>query len=113
MNELLEDTRDILTDQRMDSMTGVEFLKSIIDKYPDPVRILVTGYSDITAVIGSINEGQIFKYISKPYRKEDMHHSIKSAAEVFFLRREREELLQKYAKVSQQLEFMLRQKLLD
>jgi DNA-binding NtrC family response regulator len=108
-----ENLHVILTDQRMDQMTGVEFLKSIIDKYPDPVRILVTGYADINAVIEAINEGQIFKYISKPYRKEEMYHTIQSAAEVFFLRREREELLQKLTRTTNQLEFMLRQKLID
>lgn len=108
-----ENLHVILTDQRMDEMTGVEFLKSIIDQYPEPVRILVTGYADITAVIDAINDGQIFKYISKPYRKEEMHHTIKSAAEMFFLRREREELLQKLSRTTKQLEFMLRQRLLD
>jgi DNA-binding NtrC family response regulator len=108
-----ENLHVILTDQRMDEMTGVEFLKSIIDKYPDPVRILVTGYADISAVIDAINEGQIFKYISKPYRKEEMYHTIKSAAEMYFLRREREELLQKLTRTTKQLEFLLRQKLID
>jgi DNA-binding NtrC family response regulator len=108
-----ENLHVILTDQRMDEMTGVDFLKSIIDKYPDPVRILVTGYADITAVIDAINEGQIFKYISKPYRKEEMHHTIESAAEMFFLRREREELVQMLTQTTRQLDFMLRQKLID
>ena len=59
-----ENLHIILTDQRMEPMTGVEFLKSIIADYPDPVRILVTGYADMNAVIDSINMGQIYKYIA-------------------------------------------------
>ena len=103
----------ILTDQRMDPMTGVEFLKSIISNYPDPVRILVTGYADMGAVIDSINMGQIYKYISKPYPKESMQKSIENAAEVFFLRRDRKELIQKLTRSCSQLEFLLRQTSLD
>ena len=108
-----EDLHVILTDQRMDAMTGVEFLESIVDDYPDPVRILVTGYSDINAVINSINKGQVYKYISKPYPREAMQKSIENAAEVFFLRRDKKELVQKLSRACSQLEFLLRQNTLD
>jgi DNA-binding NtrC family response regulator len=103
----------ILTDQRMPEMTGVEFLKSIKDKYPDPIRILVTGYSDVDAVIGAINEGQIYKYMPKPYPMEAMKQTIENAAEVYFLRKDKEDLLQKMARANSQLDFMLRQKLMS
>jgi len=103
----------VLTDQRMEGESGVEFLESIIDDYPDPVRILVTGYSDITAVINSINQGQVYKYISKPYPREAMQKSIENAAEVFFLRRDKKELIQKLSRACSQLEFLLRQDALD
>ncbi len=108
-----ENLHVILTDQRMDEMTGVEFLKSIIGEYPDPVRILVTGYADISAVIEAINEGNIFRYISKPYRHEEIHHAILGAAEMFYLKKEKEELLQKLTRTTKQLEFLVRQKLID
>ena len=107
-----EDLHVILTDQRMPDITGVEFLKSIINQYPEPIRILVTGYSDIQAVIEAINEGQIYKYISKPYPMEAMKQAIENAVEVYFLRKEKEELIQKLARANSQLDFMLRQKLL-
>lgn len=107
-----ENLQVILTDQRMPDITGVEFLKSIIDQYPDPIRVLVTGYSDIQAVIEAINDGQIYKYISKPYPMEAMKQTIENAVEVFSLRREKEELIQKLARANSQLDFMLRQKLL-
>ena len=108
-----KDVHVVLTDQRMDAMTGVEFLKSIIKNYPDPVRILVTGYSDISAVINSINQGQVYKYISKPYPREAMQKSIENAAEVYFLRRDRKELIQKLSRACSQLEFLLRQNTID
>jgi len=88
-------------------------LESIIDDYPDPVRILVTGYSDISAVINSINKGQVYKYISKPYPREAKQKSIENAAEVFFLRRDKKELIQKLSRACSQLEFLLRQDALD
>ncbi len=103
----------IITDQRMPKETGVEFLVSILDSYPDPIRILLTGYSDIEAVIDAINEGQVYRYITKPWNEEDLRNTIKNAAEVHRLRKQNEILLQKLEKANQQLEFLLRQKLLD
>src|SRR5690349_10065454 len=50
----------IITDQRMPNMTGVEFLESIIGEYPEPMRILLTGYADMNAVVDAINKGKIF-----------------------------------------------------
>lgn len=57
----------IISDQRMPDMTGVEFFEHILLKYPDPVRILLTAYTDISDVIRAINKGQIFRYIEKPW----------------------------------------------
>lgn len=108
-----EDLHIILTDQRMEPMTGVEFLKSILSDYPDPVRILVTGYADMNAVIDSINMGQVYKYIAKPYPREAMQKAIENAGEIFFLRRDRKELIQKLTRSCSQLEFLLRQTSLD
>lgn len=107
------DIHIIVTDQRMPTTTGVEFLASIIKIYPDPIRILLTGYSDIEAIIGAINEGQIYRYMSKPYPMEEMKQLLKNAAEIFFLRKDKERLIKELAEANQQLEFMLRQKSLD
>ena len=91
----------------------IEFLKSILSDYPDPVRILVTGYADMNAVIDSINMGQVYKYIAKPYPREAMQKAIENAGEIFFLRRDRKELIQKLTRSCSQLEFLLRQTSLD
>ncbi|MBL4594297.1 MAG: response regulator [Flavobacteriales bacterium] len=108
-----QDIEIILTDQRMPEMTGVEFLQSIIEKHPTPIRILVTGYSDIDTVIDAVNKGQIYKYISKPWDNELLKMTINQAYEVYSLRKENQELTKSLIQANKQLEFMLRQKLIS
>ena len=107
------DVEIILTDQRMPEMTGVEFLQSIIETHPNPIRILVTGYSDIDAVIDAINKGEIYKYISKPWDNESLKMNINQAYEVYRLREENQELTKSLIQTNKQLDFMLRQKLIS
>lgn len=103
----------IITDQRMPGMTGVEFLSSIIDEYPEPIRMLLTGYADIQAVIDAINKGKIYQYITKPWDEQQMRVIINNAYEIFSLRQENKELLKSLIRANEQLEFLLRQKLLS
>ncbi|MFT3903683.1 MAG: hybrid sensor histidine kinase/response regulator [Niabella sp.] len=83
--ELLESihVNIIISDQRMPEMTGVEFFKSIKHKYPDPIRILLTGYTDIEALADAINHGDIYRYITKPWNDLDLHNSIKNAYDAY------------------------------
>lgn len=103
----------IITDQRMPGITGVDFLASIIEDYPEPIRMLLTGYADIQAVIDAINKGQIFQYITKPWDEQQMRVIINNAYEIFSLRQENKKLLQSLLRANEQLEFLLRQKLLS
>ncbi|MDN3669923.1 response regulator [Echinicola jeungdonensis] len=103
----------IITDQRMPEETGVDFLESIIPDYPDPIRILLTGYTDIQAVIDAINKGQVYHYLTKPWEEEYMRTVIKNAFEVLSLRRENKKLTADLLKANDQLEFLLRQNLLS
>lgn len=103
----------IITDQRMPVMTGIEFLESIIGDYPDPIRILLTGYSDINAVIDAINKGQVYLYATKPWQEEELRNNIERAFEVYALRKQNKLLTEQLSVVNEQLEFMLRQKLLS
>ncbi|GGF17447.1 response regulator [Echinicola rosea] len=103
----------IITDQRMPEETGVEFLESIIDKHPEPIRILLTGYTDIQAVIDAINKGQVYHYLTKPWEEEYIKTVIKNAYEVYSLRKENKKLTDDLLKANEQLEFLLRQKLLS
>lgn len=88
----------IICDQRMPGMTGVEFFESILHKYPHPVRILLTGYTDIQAVIEAINRGQIYRFIDKPWDSQAIGVAIQNAYEIYhtkFLLREQNLELQK------------------
>lgn len=69
----------IITDQRMPKVTGVEFLKKVIPKYPDLVRILLTAYSDVEAIAYAINEAGIYQYIQKPWDADEMRHILQKA----------------------------------
>jgi response regulator RpfG family c-di-GMP phosphodiesterase len=103
----------IITDQRMPSMTGVEFLESILEKFPEPMRILLTGYADLNAVIDAVNKGKIFHYLTKPWNEEELDMTIKRAYEVYTLRKDEKELTEKLGVTNAQLEFLLRQQLLS
>jgi LytS/YehU family sensor histidine kinase len=69
----------VLTDQRMPEMSGVQLLEKVRDQFPDIVRIIVTGYSDIEAVIGAINNGGVFRYITKPWDERELKMTIENA----------------------------------
>jgi response regulator RpfG family c-di-GMP phosphodiesterase len=103
----------IITDQRMPGMTGVEFLESIIDEYPDAVRILLTGYTDINAVIDAINKGQVYHYLTKPWDERYLRTVINNAHEIYKLRLQNKLMMDKLKLSNEQLEFMLRQELLS
>ncbi|WP_202912434.1 response regulator [Sphingobacterium olei] len=103
----------IITDQRMPEMTGVEFLEEIIKLDPEPMRILLTGYADMGAVIDAVNKGKIFHYLNKPWSEEELDQTIQRAYEIYT---KRKKLLETYSKLelsNEQLEFLLRQKLLS
>lgn len=103
----------IISDQRMPKMTGIEFFESILDKYPEPIRMLLTGYADINAVIDAINKGQVYKYFSKPWNDDELKQNLDKAYEVYSLRKENKELTAKLLDVNEKLEFLLRQKLIS
>ena len=83
----------IVTDQRMPNETGVGFLSKIADEYPDIIKILSTAYSDIDAAIGSVNQGGIFRYMTKPWDIPQLEVTLRRAMEFFTVKRERDALL--------------------
>ncbi|MBS1689007.1 MAG: response regulator [Bacteroidetes bacterium] len=103
----------IVTDQRMPNMTGVEFLEKVLEKYPEPMRILLTGYADMNAVIDAVNKGKIFHYLSKPWNEEELDSTIQRAFDVYKQAQDMKNLSEKLVVSNDQLEFLLRQKLLS
>jgi two-component system sensor histidine kinase/response regulator len=80
----------ILADQKMPGTTGVQFFEKILKIYPEPIRILITGYSDIESVIAAINKGQVYRYISKPWNDQELQVAIENAYEIYDVRRKLE-----------------------
>ena len=93
----------IITDQRMPGITGIEFLESIIPIYPDTIRILLTGYSDMNAVMDAINRGQVYKYMVKPWADDELKMHVQNAIEIYQLRRENKALMEKLELANQKL----------
>lgn len=77
-----ENIHVVVTDQRMPSMTGVEFLKRAHALSPNTMRLLLTGYSDFEAVIDSVNEGEVFRFISKPWDPKKLKETVDNAARI-------------------------------
>jgi DNA-binding NtrC family response regulator len=72
----------VISDQRMPEMTGVELLREVRDVAPHTVRILLTGYSDLASIVGSINDGEVFRFISKPWNNTEIQKTIGEAAAI-------------------------------
>jgi response regulator RpfG family c-di-GMP phosphodiesterase len=71
----------VMADQRMPEMTGVDFLAQVRTRYPDITRLLLTGYADLPAVIAAINQGQVFRYITKPWDADALRLVLREAVE--------------------------------
>lgn len=83
-----EEIHVVIADQRMPGMSGVEFFEKLMKINPDPIRILLTGYSDIASVIDAINKGEVYRFIDKPWNIDQVKIAIKNAAEIYFTRKE-------------------------
>jgi signal transduction histidine kinase len=83
----------VMSDQRMPGTSGVEFLARVRAEQPDVVRLLFTGYADLKAVIDAINEGHVYRYITKPWDPEELQAVLRQAGEQYDLLAERKRLL--------------------
>jgi serine phosphatase RsbU (regulator of sigma subunit) len=94
----------VIADQRMPEMTGIEFLEKIIPEYPDCVRMVLTGYSDVEAIIQAINKGRVYRYVTKPWQKDELKITIEQALETFQLKRQNRKLVTDLQEANQTLE---------
>jgi two-component system response regulator HupR/HoxA len=94
----------ILADQRMPELSGVELFQKALHIQPDTVRVLITGYMDIEAIIQAINDGQVYYYINKPWEPDELRLIMKRAAERYTLIKENERLLQELQQANLKLQ---------
>jgi signal transduction histidine kinase len=91
----------IISDQRMPDMNGVEFLEQVSHRFPDVVRLMITGYADINSVIAAVNQGHVFRYIAKPWDPAELQAAVRQAAEQFRVLAERRRLLRELDEANQ------------
>jgi serine/threonine-protein kinase len=72
----------VVSDQRMPEMTGVELLRQVKIASPQTVRMLLTGYSDLAAIVGSLNDGEVYRFVSKPWDNEEIQKTIAEAVAI-------------------------------
>lgn len=85
----------IISDQRMPEMNGTEFLGNTVERFPDTIRILLTGYTDVEDLVDAINSGQVFKYITKPWNPEELKSVVQQANETYNVLKKRTNELQR------------------
>ena len=85
----------IISDQRMPEMKGTEFLSKTLPQFPDTVRIILTGFTDIEDLVEAINSGQVYKYITKPWDPGELKAVVQRAAETYDLLKQRTEELER------------------
>ncbi|MFH1625457.1 MAG: response regulator [Pseudomonadota bacterium] len=93
----------IISDQRMPGMTGVDLLKQVKEISPNTVRIILSGYTDVNSITAAINEGNVYKFILKPWNDDELGLTIKRALEQYDLLRENERLYEKIKKQNEEL----------
>ncbi len=94
----------IITDQRMPGMTGIEFLAKTKAYNPRMIKIILTGYTDTKDLMDAINQGRVYKYITKPFRPNDLHLIVKRALEHYELENDNIRLYQELQNAHKNLE---------
>jgi diguanylate cyclase (GGDEF)-like protein len=94
----------ILTDQKMPRQSGIQLLEWVRQNYPRTVRLLMTGYAELEETIDAINRGQVYHYLLKPWRPEDLLQILRNAAEKRLLERSRDQLLDQLRQLNTELE---------
>jgi two-component system, NtrC family, sensor kinase len=94
----------VISDYRMPVMNGVEFLKAVYGRWPETVRIVLSGYADASAIVAAINEGHIYRFIPKPWNDDELRITIQNCLERYFLQKKNRELFEQLSAANQALE---------
>jgi len=99
----------VISDQRMPNMTGVEFLRQVKQRYPDTVRIVLSGYTELNSITEAINEGAIYKFLTKPWEDDQLRADVQEAFQYKELADENRRLAVELGAANRQLERLLEQ----
>ncbi len=98
-----EPVQIVLSDYRMPGMNGADFMKYVSLRWPDSIRMIFSGYADMNAVVSAINEGEIYKFILKPWNDDALKIAISNGLERFFLRKKNKELTEELMRANEEL----------
>ena len=87
-----ESIQVVVSDHRMPGMTGAQLLKEIKERWPDTIRIMLTGYADVQSVMGAVREGAVYKFITKPWNDDDLRLTVSLALQQYALMHENRKL---------------------
>lgn len=107
------DVHIVITDQYLKETSGTEFLMQVMEKHPDTMRVLITGYAVIEDIIEAVNKTHIYAYISKPWEFDEVSEVIEAGYNVYKRRKEQKSLIVNLTRTNEQLEFMLRERLIS
>ncbi len=110
----------VISDQRMPQMSGTEFFAKVKERYPDAIRIILTGYTDVDSITESINKGHIYKFFLKPWNDQSLKLEIKSALEQYDLIQANKRLHEKVIeqneelrKINENLEMLVKERTME
>jgi phosphoserine phosphatase RsbU/P len=102
----------IITDQKMPEMTGTELLERILPEFPNVIRIILTGFADVEAIIQAVNKCGIYKYITKPWDRGELKLTLDQALESFQLKNDNQSLVAELKNMNEGLEIMVKERTL-
>ena len=103
----------VISDYRMPVMNGVEFLKEVYSRWPETIRIVLSGYADAGAIVAAINEGHIYKFVPKPWNEEELRLTIEISLERYQMLKRNRELLVALSHANEELEQKVRERTAD
>jgi two-component system response regulator HupR/HoxA len=98
-----EDVAVVISDQVMPGMSGVEFLERVKERRPDTIRMMLTGYADLGSLTRAINQGQIYRYVPKPWEPDELRMNVKRAVETWQLQAQNAQLTSELASANDRL----------
>ena len=94
----------IISDQRMPEMSGVEFLSKVREAFPDTVRIVLSGYTELNSVTDAINRGAVYKFLTKPWEDELLRANVEEAFQRYEMRMENARLARELEDANEELQ---------